>query len=59
LLACYLFLDHARFWCGTFLYQQNCTVELLIRIPPVLYALVGGAIMVKFRLVWGNWTGIL
>jgi len=26
------------------LYQQNCTVELLIRIPPLSYALMGGPI---------------
>jgi len=40
-------------------------VELLIRNPPLLYALMGGAIsslilwLVQFGLVSENWTGIL
>ena len=47
---------HTCFSVG-YLYQQNCTVELLIRIPPLSYALMGGAIsplilwLVRFKLV--------
>ena len=42
------------------LYQRNCIVGLLIRIPPLSYALVGGSIsllmlwLVQFRPV--NWN---
>jgi len=58
--------DHARFFVWHILYQQNCTVELSIRIPPLsTYALMGGAIsplilgLVQFIQVSENRTGIL
>jgi len=47
------------------LYQQNCTVEYSISIPPLSYALMGGAIspliprLVQFIQVSENRTGIL
>ena len=48
------------------LYQRNCTVELLIRIPPLLYALMGGAISPRLNTLasvvqtgFKNWTGAL
>ena len=63
--------DRARFSCcspiaptfsvGHF-YQQNCTVELLIRNSRLSYTLMGGAIsplilwLVQFRLVSETWT---
>jgi len=46
------------------LYQRNCTVELLIRISPLSYALMRGAIsplilwLVQLKPVTENWTGL-
>ena len=44
------------------LYQRNCNVQSLIRIPPLSYALMGGANFTsntQFRLDSENWTRIL
>jgi len=59
LLATYSASPAAHRSCEDILYQLNCTVELLIRVPLLLYALMGGANFTSNTLVSAVQTGFI